>query len=430
MKWFKEPEHKKEDQVMDTRETEKTVKNVLDQVKAEGDAAVKELTRKYDGFDLEKISVEKDKIKAAYDYVDDESLTAIKDAAKQIETFAKNQLSALKPMEFESMPGVTLGHRLVPISRVGCYIPAGRYPLPSSALMSIVPAKVAGVKKIMACAPPLKDSSTLGGEFEIHPMILVAMDIAGADEVYCMGGAQAIAAYSYGTETVTKADMIVGPGNRFVTEAKRQVNGMVGIDLLAGPSEVLIIADDSADSDKVAMDLLAKCEHDADAVSILVTTSESMAKETIKKLEEKLEKLETKEVAEESWEKYGEVVTCNDMNEAVTLANERAPEHLQLMLDDPEPLVPQLENYGSLFIGHESPVAFGDYCSGTNHILPTNQSGRHTNGLWVGSFIKVLSHQKVSSKGAKKLSKTCSHLAEREGLYAHKHSSDLRGKEG
>lgn len=429
MEWLKNPQKQEEVQVNvfegEDSEITTSVKHILSQVNKNGDEAISRFTEKFDGVKMDTLSVERRHIDAAYRAIDETTLNAVKEAAKQIRTFASNQLSALESMEYESMPGVTLGHRLVPLSRVGCYIPAGRYPLPSSALMSIIPAKTAGVKHIMACAPPVKDKAETQG-FPIHPLILVTMDIAGADEIFTMGGAQAIGAYTFGTETVTPADMIVGPGNKYVVEAKRQVNGIVGIDLLAGPSEVLIIADETADSQKVAMDLLATCEHDSDAVAMLVTSSKSFGNSVIETLKEELKQLETEKVARESWEKNGQVMICQDQNEAVNIANEKAPEHLQLMMENPEPLMPQLVNYGSLFVGHEAPVAFGDYISGTNHILPTNQSARHTNGLWVGSFIKVLSYQKVTQKGAESLAKTCSLLAEKEGLYAHKHSSDLR----
>ena len=431
MQWLKEPtisSSKPGDNFSKstgTSDTEAIVKTILAKIKNSGDRALKEYTEKFDGVRLEQLKVDKSSIESAYNYIDAQTLDAVKTAAKNIETFARHQLNSLKNLEFEISPGVVLGHRLVPVSRVGCYIPAGRYPLPSSALMSIIPAKTAGVSHVTACAPPVK-SEDLPGEFPIHPLILAAMDTAGADEIYCMGGAQAIAAYAFGTESVPPVDMIVGPGNRFVVEAKRQLHGLVGIDSLAGPSEALIIADQTADAEHVAMDLLAKCEHDTDAVAILVTPSKSLAEETLKTMEKKLPTLETTAVAGESWDKHGEVVVCDTLNQAVDIANNKAPEHLQLMLEQPEDLIPYLTNYGSLFIGHHAPVAFGDYCSGTNHILPTNRSAQHSSGLWVGNFIKVLSYQKIDPEGAKSLADTCAILAEQEGLFAHKYSAQLR----
>jgi len=420
MKWLKEPMASQEKLNSQDLSVEETVKGIIDQVKTRGDQALFDLTQKFDGLELKQISVNEEEIKEAYNCIDRETLHAVKKAAGHLEEFSRKQLSSLQPLEYEKMSGVILGHRLIPLSRAGCYVPSGRYPLPSSALMSIIPAKVAGVGRVMACSPPSKEYGT------IHPLVLVAMDIAGADEIYAMGGAQAIAAYCMGTETVPAADMVAGPGNKYVAEAKRQLSGKVGIDLLAGPSEVLIIADKTADKQKVAVDLLAKCEHDPDAVAVLVTTSQQLGEEVKEEINRELPRLSTAEVARESWEQNGEIVLCRDFQEAVALANQRAPEHLQLMTGDDDKIADRLTNYGSLFIGEYAPVAFGDYCSGTNHILPTGKSARYTGGLWVGSFIKVLSYQKVSAQGAESLSEICSHLAEKEGLYGHKRSSDLR----
>lgn len=404
----------------DREELYATVKDIIARVKKEGDRVIKELTLKFDGVDLKSIKVDRDNLKKAYDEVPIKTIESIEFAAEQIKFFATNQLSCLKPLECENVPGVTLGHKLIPISNCGVYVPAGRYPLPSSALMSIIPAKVAGVKYIAACSPP---SKKFGG---IHPAVLVAMDIAGVDEVYCMGGAQAIAAYAYGTETVKPVDIIVGPGNQYVTEAKRQVSGMVGIDMLAGPSEVLIIADESASPRYIAVDLLAKCEHDPNSVAILVTTSRDLAERVQKEIMEELKTLETAELASKTWERNGQIILVEDMAEAAEISNNIAPEHLQLQTRCNDELLQNLNNFGSLFIGENAPVAFGDYVSGTNHILPTERGSRYTNGVWVGTFIKVLPYQRVSKIGAMKLIEPCSHIANIEGLFAHQRSAEIR----
>lgn len=420
MNWLKKPLGGSEVQVLGKKEVESSVRMIIENVRQHGDNALIDLTSRYDHVIMERVKIDKNEVKAAYDQVDSSTIEMVESAAKNIKYFAEQQLSTLKPLRCEKTPGVILGHKLIPVESVGCYVPAGRYPLPSSALMSIIPAKVAGVQRVAACAPP---SSEYGS---VHPLVLVAMDIAGADEFYSMGGAQAIAAYCYGTVTIAPVAMIVGPGNKYVVEAKRQLNGEVGIDLLAGPSEVLIIADQSADPHKVAVDLIAKCEHDPDAVSILITIDECFGQNVLSLVDKELKKIKTREVASASWENYGEIIVTEDIDEAIGVANDRAPEHLQIMIANDESIVDRLTNYGSLFIGEYSPVAFGDYCSGTNHTLPTNRCARFSNGLWAGSFIKVLSYQKVTVEGARNLSVICSHLAAREGLFAHQASSDLR----
>ena len=317
-------------------------------------------------------------------------------------------------------PGVILGHRIIPVQSCATYIPGGRYPLPSSALMSIIPAKVANVPRIVACSPPDSDVGS------INPATLVAMDIAGADEIYCMGGAHAIGALAYGTETIKPVDMIVGPGNIWVTEAKRQVFGTVGIDFLAGPSEVLIIADETAEPDFIASDLLAQSEHDPNARGILISLSEDLAHRVISSLEKLLADLETEEVARKSWQDNGQVIVVDSVEDAVKLANKIAPEHLELCINNPEDVVDLLLNYGSLFIGNYAAEVFGDYVSGTNHILPTMQAARYTGGVWVGTFLKVVSFQMISKEGAKELIPAASSLAKTEGLYAHKLAADIR----
>lgn len=397
------------------------VTGILEKVKSEGDRALFELTKRFDKVELSEMRVAKDAFKKAYDQVPKETIESLEFAAEQIKFFAEHQLACLKPLEgCENVAGVSLGHRLVPIENCGAYIPAGRYPLPSTALMSIIPAKVAGVDRVAACSPPSHEHGT------IHPAVLVAMDMAGLDEAYCMGGAQAIGAFTYGTESVPKMDIIIGPGNKYVTEAKRQVNGTVGIDMLAGPSEVLIIADETAPAQWVAVDLLAKCEHDPNSISILVTTSRKLAEEVEKWIPKELKTLGTAELAGKVWEENCKIILADDMDEAIKISDEFAPEHLQIMTGNDDEVSAKVRNFGSLFVSQHAPVAFGDYLSGTNHTLPTMQCARFSNGVWVGTFMKVSSVQKVSAEGAANLSDHGSRLAGMEGLLAHQRSADLR----
>ena len=401
----------------------KAVQEILSDVKRGGDAALLGLTHRLDGVSLDEVAVSPGAIREAYGLVSEETLESLRFAAAQVESFARRQAACLHELECSTIPGVTLGHRLIPVERCAAYVPGGRYPLPSSALMSIIPAKVAGVRRVAACSPPSREH---GG---IHPAVLVAMDIAGAGEVYCMGGAQAIAAFAYGTESVPKVDLVVGPGNIYVTEAKRQLASVVGIDLLAGPSEVLIIADDSALPAFVAADLLATCEHDPDSVAILVTPSRELAAGVLGALDQALEGLPTATLAREAWDANGRVILVDSLEEAIRVSNEIAPEHLQVMTLRNEELIPALLNYGSLFVGDYSPVAFGDYCSGTNHILPTMGSARFASGVWVGTFIKVAPYQRVTRDGARRLAGACSHLSGVEGLFAHQRSAELRRRQ-
>ncbi|MEW5899602.1 MAG: histidinol dehydrogenase [Bacillota bacterium] len=397
-----------------------TVAGILEAVRRNGDRALVELTRRYDGVELKTIKVPKGEIEKAYAQTAGETVAGIRFAAERIRDFAARQLACLQPLEYASIPGVTLGHRLIPVSSCGVYVPGGRYPLPSSALMAIIPARVAGVKRVAACSPP---AGALGG---IHPVVLVAMDIAGADEIYCMGGAQAVAAYAFGTESVPPVDLIVGPGNKFVTEAKRQLSGLVGIDLLAGPSEVLIIADESASPRLVAVELLAQCEHDPASAAVLVTTSRELAEQVLQTMEEELPTLETARLASRAWAENGKIILVSDLEEAVDVADRFAPEHLQLQTRRNEELAARVRNYGSLFIGDCATVAFGDYVSGPNHILPTMGSARFASGVWAGTFIKVAPFQKVTPAGAAALAGSCAHLAGVEGLAAHRRAAELR----
>lgn len=401
--------------------TTELVSNIIKDVKEKGDAQLLELSKQFDGLDLDSVRVTKEQIEKAYTQVSPEIIESMKKAHENILFYAKKQLECLKPLSVDSpVPGVKLAHRLIPVESVGAYAPGGRYPLPSTALMLATPAKVAGVKRIAVCAPPSREYGT------IHPAMLVAMDIAGVDEIYCVGGAQAIAALTYGTETIKPVDLICGPGNRFVTEAKRQVIGDVGIDSIAGPSEVLIIADETANPDYVAIDLLAQSEHDPNARATLVTTDEELAEKVLEKVKIFAGELATGETSLRSWEDNGIVYVVDSMEEAIDIANDFAPEHLEAHVKNEDEVAAKLYNFGSLFIGSYAPVAFGDYCSGTNHTLPTMRTARYSNGVWVGTFIKTSFVQHISKEGCENLADTCINLAGVEGLLAHQKSVKIR----
>ncbi len=401
--------------------TRDLVADIIEGVKSEGDAKLIALSEQFDGIALESVKVSEETVKKAYELVEPKVIESMKKAHESILFYAKKQLECLKDLSVDSpVPGVKLGHRLIPVEAVGAYVPGGRYPLPSTALMLATPAKVAGVKRVAACAPPSKKYGT------IHPAMLVAMDIAGVDEIYAVGGAQAIAAMTYGTESIAPVDLICGPGNRFVTEAKRQVLGDVGIDSLAGPSEVLIIADETANPDFVAIDLLAQSEHDPNARATLVTTDEQLANTVLEKIKIFADELDTGVTSLQSWEDNGIIYVVDTMQEAIDIANDFAPEHLEVQVKDEDAVTEKLFNFGSLFVGHYAPVSFGDYCSGTNHTLPTMRTARYSNGVWVGTFIKTSFVQHISKEGCANMADTCSTLAGVEGLLAHQKSVTIR----
>ncbi|MDI3481347.1 MAG: sulfopropanediol 3-dehydrogenase [Tepidanaerobacteraceae bacterium] len=406
----------------ESAEVREKVSSIISRVSLEGDKALMEYSKQLDGLKGGSLKVSKAEIAAAYRAISPEIIEDLKLAAERIEKFALLQKESIVPVEKQISPGIILGHRIIPVSSCGAYVPGGRYPLPSSALMSIIPARVAGVKRIAACSPPSRATGF------IHPATLIAMDIAGATEIYCMGGAQAVAAMAFGTESIKPVDIIVGPGNQWVTEAKRQVSGTVGIDFLAGPSEVLIIADGTANPEFIAADLLAQSEHDPQARGILITTDENIAQEVCDLVKKFLEKLKTCDVASKAWDKNGEILLVDSLEEAVSLANDFAPEHLELAVSAPEEIADKLINYGSLFIGKWSAEVFGDYVSGTNHILPTMRASRYTGGVWVGTFLKIASYQKITQEGAAMLAPTACRLAEMEGLFAHKLAAEVRNR--
>ena len=398
----------------DTRALRQTVSAIIENVQENGDAALREYSEKFDGFVRDSIRVSREEINAAYARLTAEELADLKAALANIRAFAEAQRATIGDLpDFSPQPGIHLGHRVIPVRSCLCYVPGGRFPLYSTALMLVTPAVVAGVKRIAACAP------VVHGTGEIHYKTLAAMDLAGATEIYAVGGAQAIAAFSYGTESIAPVDVIVGPGNQYVAEAKRQCYGQVGIDFIAGPSEVLVIADRSADPKVLAADLLAQCEHDPNAKGILLATDETLAKATIDAVEAELAELPTAGTARQSWDTFGEVVVLDSMEEAIETANEYAPEHLEINIADPDPVIEKLVNYGSLFIGGNTAEVFGDYASGTNHTLPTVKAARYTGGVYVGTFLKVCTHQSMTPEASKKLAPLVDRMAKGEGLIGH-----------
>ncbi len=371
------------------------VKHVLEEVRVNGDTAIKKYTKQFDRIELETLEMSRKQIREAYEKVDAEVVSALKAAADNIAFFAERQLAQLKDFEV-SRGGVLLAQKVIPLGRVGCYVPGGNYPLASTALMCAIPAKVAGVDEVIICSP------------KITPVTIVAADLAGADRIFSIGGVQAIGAMAYGTETVPKVDKIVGPGNKYVTAAKKEVYGIVGIDLIAGPSEAMIIADETANPDFIAADLLAQLEHGADAKACLVTIS--------------------KQIADKVRKHAGKAVfsVVKSLEHAVEIANASAPEHLSLQVENPKALMNKLKNYGSLFIGPYSAIAFGDYCSGTNHVLPTNGAARYTGGLSARDFVKIVTYQEVTKQEANELAAIASAISSAEGMERHRKSAIIR----
>ena len=397
----------------DAKELREAVGDIIGDVRENADEALLRYNLRFDGCSRPEFRVSGEEIAEAYRAAPEEAVADIRAAASNIRAFAQAQRGTMTDLTFSTAPGVTLGHRIIPVESCCCYVPGGGYPLYSTALMLAIPAKAAGVKRIAACSPAMKGTS------KIHPLTLVAMDTAGADEIYAVGGAQAVAAFACGTRQIAPVDLIVGPGNRYVTEAKRQCYGQVGIDFAAGPSEVMVIADETADADIIAADLLAQCEHDRLARGIVVTTSECVGIEVIKEVESMLDGLDTASIAGDSWRDYGEVSVVGTIAEAVDIANLRAPEHLEVHTADPESVSAGLFNYGSLFVGKYTAEVFGDYASGTNHTLPTLSAARYTGGVWVGTFLKTCTHQSFTKEAMLALAPLVSRMAEGEGLSAH-----------
>ncbi len=367
--------------------TKQIVANTLKDIEEQGDKAVRDLSIKFDKWDPEQFKLSQAQIKEIVDSIPEEVKHDIAFAQDNIKKFAEAQRDSMKDIHVEVMPGVFLGHKNIPVESVGCYIPGGRYPMIASAHMSILTAKVAGVERVIACTPPING--------EIPKTTVYAMHKAGADEIYILGGIQAMGSMAIGTETIQSVDMIVGPGNAFVAETKRQVFGRVGIDLLAGPTETLVIADETSEPEMIATDILGQGEHGPTSPGAIISTSEEIAKEAMKEIERQLETLPTADVARESWNNYGQVIVVEDDEEAVKEANKLAFEHVEILTKDPSYYLEYMKNYGALFLGPETNVAYGDKVIGTNHTLPTKQAAKYTGGLWVGKFLKTVTYQHI-----------------------------------
>jgi sulfopropanediol 3-dehydrogenase len=398
--------------------TRQMVEGILTEIRSRGDAAVRDYSDKFDAWSPVAFRVDSQEIRACYETLSGQTLEDIAFAQAQVRRFAEAQRLAIQDLEIETLPGVVLGHKNIPVGSVGCYVPGGKYPLVASAHMSVVTAKVAGVARVIAAAPPFRGA--------LSPAIIVALDMAGADEIYSLGGVQAIGAMAYGTETVRPVDMLVGPGNVYVAEAKRQLFGRVGIDLFAGPTETLVIADDSVDAELCATDLLGQAEHGSNSPAVLLTNSEQLAQATITEVGRQLESLPTRDIAGQAWRDYGQVILADDYEEMVRLADEIASEHVQVMTRDPDFFLSRLRNFGALFLGPETNVAYGDKVIGTNHTLPTTGAARYTGGLWVGKFLKTCTYQRVSKAASRVIGERCSRLCALEGFSGHQAQADIR----
>ncbi len=401
------------------QQVRETVERILTEVEQRGDAAVRELSLRFDGWDRECYRLEAHEVEECIASLSKQELKDIQFAQAQVRNFARVQRESMQDVEVETLPGVVLGHRHIPVNAAGCYVPGGKYPLLASAHMSVITAKVAGVPRVVTCAPPFKGA--------LASAIVAAQSMAGADEIYCLGGVQAIAAMALGTETITAVDMLVGPGNAYVAEAKRQLFGRVGIDLFAGPTETLVIADESVDGEMCATDLLGQAEHGPDSPAILLTTSEALAQETLRQVDRLLGILPTAEIARKAWETHGQVMVVENDEEMLRVANEIASEHVQVMTRDPEYFLQHMTNYGALFLGQRTNVAYGDKVIGTNHTLPTRKAARYTGGLWVGKFLKTCTYQRVLTDDASAaVGEVCSRLCALEGFAGHGEQANLR----
>jgi sulfopropanediol 3-dehydrogenase len=396
-----------------------TVEGILADIANRGDAAVRELSRKFDNWDRDDYRLTDAEIRACLSELSQRDIDDIRFAQEQVRNFAQHQRGALLDLEVETLPGVVLGHKNIPVNSVGCYVPGGKYPLLASAHMSLITAKVAGVPRAVTCAPPFNGRPAAA--------IVAAQHLGGADVIYCLGGVQAIGAMALGTQTIEPVDMLVGPGNAYVAEAKRQLYGRVGIDLFAGPTETLVIADNSVDGEICATDLLGQAEHGPNSPAVLLTNSEKLARETMAEVQRLLEILPTAAVAAKAWEDYGEVIVCDSEEEMVREADRIASEHVQVMTRDPDYFLERMTNYGALFLGPRTNVAFGDKVIGTNHTLPTKKAARYTGGLWVGKFLKTVTYQRVlTDQASAKIGEVCSRLCMLEGFTGHAEQANIR----
>lgn len=410
---------RKAQRAADNAQVRATVEAIINDIEARGDVAVREYAVKFDKFAPEAFRLTEAEIAACIASLPQQALDDIKFAQAQIRRFAQIQKATLRDVEIETLPGVVLGHRNIPMNSVGCYIPGGKYPLIASAHMSVLTAKVAGVKRIVACAPPQNGKPCAE--------IVAAMHLAGADEIYCLGGVQAVAAMAIGTDSIAPVDMIVGPGNAFVAEAKRQLFGRVGIDLLAGPTETMVICDDTVDAELVAVDLMGQAEHGPTSPAYCITTSKKIAAELPAAIEAVLARLESAPTARTAWEDYGEIILCDTDEEALAAAERLCSEHVQVMTKDPDWYLARMTNYGALFLGQRTNVAYGDKVIGTNHTLPTQGAGRYTGGLWVGKFIKTHTYQRVlTNEASAEIGKVCERLCKLEHLPGHAEQAAIR----
>ncbi|MGO4391177.1 histidinol dehydrogenase [Variovorax sp. M-6] len=396
-------------------EVETVVRGIVQAVRERGDAAVRAYSKQFDRYEGEALEVTRAEREAAVAALDPQTRADTEFAIARVKAFAEAQLGTMQPLEVESLRGVHLGHRIIPIQRIGAYVPGGRYPILSAPVMTIVPAKVAGCDEVIACLPP-----------NAHPAMIAGCHLSGADRIFRVGGAQAIAAMAYGTESMPPVDKIVGPGNAYVNEAKRQVFGQVGIDQLAGPSEIFVVADETADPRMVATDLLAQAEHDIHTRVGLITTSREVARQTLKEVESQLEDLPTANVARPSWVEFGEIVLAPDEATMIAYSDHVAAEHLQVHTRDAQATGRKLRNYGSLFIDKRASVVYSDKCCGTNHTLPTMRAGRYTGGLWVGSFVKVATHQWMDPEGVEAVAPPAMRQSATEGMEGHRRAAALR----
>ena len=401
------------------RKVRDTVEATLADIEARGDAAVRDLSIRFDGWDREDYRLSPAEIQTCIDQLSAQDLKDIEFAQAQVRNFARIQRESMQDVEVETLPGVVLGHTHIPVGAAGCYVPGGKYPLLASAHMSVITAKVAGVPRVITCAPPFQGKAA--------PAIVAAQALAGADEIYALGGIQAVGAMALGTASIRPVDILVGPGNAFVAEAKRQLFGRVGIDLLAGPTETLVIADDSVDGELCATDLLGQAEHGPDSPAVLLTTSRALALDTMAEVERLLRVLPTAGIAGKAWETYGEVILADSDEEMVRIADEIASEHVQVMTRDPDYFLRHMRNYGALFLGTRTNVSYGDKVIGTNHTLPTRKAARYTGGLWVGKFIKTCTYQRVLTDEASTLvGEYCSRLCALEGFAGHGEQANIR----
>ena len=395
------------------------VEAILADIEARGHLAIQDLSKKFDNWEREDFRLSAQEIEACLGQLSKRDLEDIRFAQMQVRNFAIKQREAIRDIEVETLPGIVLGHKNIPVNSVGCYVPGGKYPLLASAHMSVITAKVAGVPRVITCAPPFKGKPAAA--------IVAAQHLAGADEIYCLGGIQAVGAMALGTRSIAPVDMLVGPGNAFVAEAKRQLYGRVGIDLFAGPTETLVIADDSVDAEMCATDLLGQAEHGPDSPAILLTNSERLGRETIAAVEHLLTILPTAEIARRSWADHGQVIVCDSYEEMVTEADRIASEHVQVMTIDPDFFLANMTNYGALFLGPRTNVAYGDKVIGTNHTLPTGKAARYTGGLWVGKFLKTCTYQRVlTDQASTMIGEYCSRLCMLEGFAGHAEQANVR----